>query len=210
VPNQQIPARARESLPQWPTGEPYSVIASKELRLCLLWLAAVLSLHDKHHTLSFTLSPSLSYKGISVHIPLGCTQEDGSFLEQSGEKLVNKVWIRQKIQATGAKYGITARWLKACLKHEKCRSGSSQFKTPTRLIDVGLSVQYCINRMPRLVVGVDGTVPYVALSYRWGGPQPLILTLETLPHFQQGMPWSDLPKLFQDSITVHRECQSQG
>ena len=24
-----------------------------------------------YHTLSFTLSPSLSYKGISVHIPLG-------------------------------------------------------------------------------------------------------------------------------------------
>jgi hypothetical protein len=106
------------------------------------------------------------------------TQEDGSFLEQSGEKLVNKVWIGQKIQATGAKYGIAARWLKACLKHEKCRSGSSQFKTPTRLIDVGLGVQYCTNRMPRLVVGVDRTVPYVALSYRWGGPQPLILTLE--------------------------------
>lgn len=120
---------------------------------------------------------------------------------------MNKVWIRQNIQATGAKYGIVARWLKACLKHEKCRSGSSQFKTPTRLIDVGLGVQYCTNRMPRLVVGVDGTVPYVALSYRWGGPQPLILTLEALPHFQHGMPWSDLPKLFQDSITV---CRAVG
>jgi hypothetical protein len=31
VPNQQIPAGARESLSQWPADEPYSVIASKEL-----------------------------------------------------------------------------------------------------------------------------------------------------------------------------------
>src|SRR2546423_8339675 len=34
VPNQQIPAGPRESLPQWPTDEPYSVIASNELGLC--------------------------------------------------------------------------------------------------------------------------------------------------------------------------------
>ena len=34
MPNQQIPAGARESLSQWPTDEPYSVIASKELGLC--------------------------------------------------------------------------------------------------------------------------------------------------------------------------------
>jgi len=32
--NQQIPAGARKSLSQWPTDEPYSVIASKELGLC--------------------------------------------------------------------------------------------------------------------------------------------------------------------------------
>jgi hypothetical protein len=32
--NQQIPAGARESLSQWPTDEPCSVIASKELGLC--------------------------------------------------------------------------------------------------------------------------------------------------------------------------------
>jgi hypothetical protein len=34
VPNQQIPAGVRESLSRWPTNEPYSVIASKELGLC--------------------------------------------------------------------------------------------------------------------------------------------------------------------------------
>jgi hypothetical protein len=34
VPNRQIPVGARESLSRWPTDEPYSVIASKELGLC--------------------------------------------------------------------------------------------------------------------------------------------------------------------------------
>ena len=34
MPNEQIPAGARESLSQWPTDEPYSVIASEELGLC--------------------------------------------------------------------------------------------------------------------------------------------------------------------------------
>ena len=34
VHNQQIPAGVQESLSQWPTDDPYSVIASKELGLC--------------------------------------------------------------------------------------------------------------------------------------------------------------------------------
>jgi hypothetical protein len=46
--NQQIPAGALESLSQWPTDEPYSVIASKELGLCETMLGKEFPSTDEH------------------------------------------------------------------------------------------------------------------------------------------------------------------
>ena len=46
--NQQIPAGARESLSRWPTDEPYSVIASKELGLCETMLGKEFPSTDEH------------------------------------------------------------------------------------------------------------------------------------------------------------------
>lgn len=81
---------------------------------------------------------------------------------------------------------------------------------PTRLIDVGLGKDGSgIYEMPKLVVEVQNASPYTALSYRWGGQQPLILTSDNLAGFQRGIPWNDFPPLFQDCIMVCRAINIQ-
>lgn len=45
---------------------------------------------------------------------------------------------------------------------------------------------------------------YVALSHRWGDHQPLRLLCDNLSDFRRNIPWSALPKTFQDAIVFAR------
>ncbi|KAH9889096.1 heterokaryon incompatibility protein-domain-containing protein [Cubamyces lactineus] len=87
--------------------------------------------------------------------------------------------------------------------HERCRVSSSISESaslPTRLIDCS-DLQY-----PRIVVtdGWDKHVPYVALSYVWGGEQPHRTTEANLPSYMNGIDLSLLPQTILDAIHVTR------
>jgi hypothetical protein len=66
VPNQQIPTGPRESLPQWPADEPYSVIASNELGLCETMLGK-----EFPFTLASHKQPGCSAEGLGQVRPGG-------------------------------------------------------------------------------------------------------------------------------------------
>ena len=46
---------------------------------------------------------------------------------------------------------------------------------------------------------------YIALSHCWGGEKPLATNQKTLLERKQGIKWDDLPKTFQDAISITRE-----
>jgi hypothetical protein len=46
---------------------------------------------------------------------------------------------------------------------------------------------------------------YVALSHCWGKSQPLMTTTDTLVDHQKGIPIKDMPRSFQDAVTIARE-----
>ncbi|RAQ51114.1 hypothetical protein AFGD_003640 [Aspergillus flavus] len=96
-------------------------------------------------------------------------------------------------------------WLRSCDQgHRDCRAESSNHH-PSRVISVR---QDDANRLQLLEL--ECGIEYVALSYCWGNkPQEQKPYLTTDENFQsrkdKGFDFNDLPKLFQDAITVTRE-----
>ena len=74
---------------------------------------------------------------------------------------------------------------------------------PARIIDVGQNDQ---GSNPRLLEAAGMRVPYVALSHCWGdrSKPPLQTKRATLETFKQAIPWQELPKTFQEAMTVTR------
>ncbi len=74
-------------------------------------------------------------------------------------------------------------------------------RLPTRVIGVS-------SDPPRLIVTRDEGITYgryAALSYCWGGPQPIRTTRETLSDHIRSIPFKSLPRTLQDAITVTRK-----
>jgi hypothetical protein len=81
------------------------------------------------------------------------------------------------------------------------------YKLPFRVLDVLER-----NSQDILLVETEGlSGHYACLSHCWGGKQPLVTTLDpdTLSSHKKGIPWADLPKTFQDAITVTRKFGMQ-
>ena len=85
------------------------------------------------------------------------------------------------------------------LNHEKRPKPDSSF-TPTRFIDVGKEDQ---ESFARLTSGQN--TPYAALSYCWGGPQPVTLNTLTIDGMRHGIAPLALPQTIQDATIVTRK-----
>jgi hypothetical protein len=107
-------------------------------------------------------------------------------------------------------FDLINRWMKACLsKHHVCRESLSGTNIddstppllPSRVISVG---QPGSETSVRLLETVGRRGYYIALSHCWGPPsqRPLNTTQSTLPNLLNGIPWSSLPKLYQDVIKI--------
>jgi hypothetical protein len=74
-------------------------------------------------------------------------------------------------------------------------------RLPFRVIDVGTNESTDV----RLLQQKGEEVGYWAcLSHCWGGEQPIQTTRDTLTRHQNMIPWENLPKTFQDAVTVAR------
>lgn len=100
-----------------------------------------------------------------------------------------------------ASFELAKRWISDCLNsHDMCpEPGLSAL--PTRVIDVGSGDG---SEEPKLFLTHGDKQRYIALSYCWGGPQPITLTWATITNKQQCMPLAGLPAAVQDAIKVTR------
>ncbi|KAI1113811.1 heterokaryon incompatibility protein-domain-containing protein [Nemania sp. NC0429] len=95
-------------------------------------------------------------------------------------------------------FGWAKQRLSECLTHQECQQ-LVQSPFPKRMIAIeGDKV--------KLVKTTGSERPYVSLSYRWGGREHkrLISTVKTIDDYEKGIPWTALPKTFQDAVTI---CQ---
>ena len=98
---------------------------------------------------------------------------------------------------------MVRKWLDRCLaQHEYCRA-SQHYRSPSRLLrldafpgseDVRVGQNFC-----------GPTVQYATLSWRWGANLATRLTEATTEEYGKRIPFSDLPKTFQDAVTVVRK-----
>jgi hypothetical protein len=87
--------------------------------------------------------------------------------------------------------------LKQCQEeHESCESQTLPF-LPTRVIDLQDP-----NRPKLCMTDQNHQAFYVGLSYCWGGPQEVLLTVDTLDAKTQGLRLEDLSQTIRDAIEV--------
>ena len=73
---------------------------------------------------------------------------------------------------------------------------------PTRVLDVGTSSEH---DSLKLYVTEGAKVPFAALSYCWGAPQPMMTTTKNISSYLSSIDILTLPKSIQDAIHVTRE-----
>ncbi|CEI41740.1 unnamed protein product [Fusarium venenatum] len=112
--------------------------------------------------------------------------------------------------ASGEALAKLGSWLRTCqIQHANChrvRADGSKW-TPTRLLDVWGDSDSRATGMARLVEPAitqrpGQLFPFAALSYTWGGDQPLRLEKKTELALKQGISLEDLPQTLRDAAFV--------
>ncbi|KAK3362568.1 heterokaryon incompatibility protein-domain-containing protein [Lasiosphaeria hispida] len=93
-------------------------------------------------------------------------------------------------------------WMEECTAtHASCpKLGNASL--PTRVLDVEPLDRH---ENPRVYITRGESARYIALSYCWGGPQPLTSTTATIGSNVRGIPLKSLPQTLKDAITVTRK-----
>ncbi|RYO55515.1 hypothetical protein AA0113_g8825 [Alternaria arborescens] len=98
---------------------------------------------------------------------------------------------------------LASKWIAECDDSHQCRN-ADQSALPTRVLDLCPKVDGHIE----LVESRGASAQYAALSYCWGYSGTNFKTLTTnLAQHHQGIPFSQFPKCFQDTIQL---CQALG
>lgn len=121
---------------------------------------------------------------------------------------------RLELDDTGLDLHVVRSWVQNCLdSHEKCsRHGTDsqaasttirQTQLPTRVIQIGRDATGSLEARVKLS-SKNECGDYLALSYRWGGPQHTILTSSTLASFSAkgGLKFSTLPLGLQHALEL--------
>lgn len=93
--------------------------------------------------------------------------------------------------------GKIREWLSQCREaHDNCRSIAQTPKLPTRVVEI------LGREKVRLREHVDEKAPYVCLSHCWGTAKFIQTNVDTVSRHKDSIVWSELPKTFQDAISV--------
>lgn len=89
-------------------------------------------------------------------------------------------------------------WIFRCKnQHPACsHQGLAGSHLPSRVIDVG--------HPPRLYESHGERAHYMTLSHCWGTSQHFVTTSENIRDLRVEIPWTSLPKTFQDAILITR------
>ncbi|CZR70193.1 uncharacterized protein PAC_20094 [Phialocephala subalpina] len=136
--------------------------------------------------------------GWSGHDSLNIVADEGD----PAYKFIQPV-SRTSIMGSEENFTLARKWMETCDEsHDKCAKPEAGI-APTRLLEVDEATV-------RLRVTAPGESPrWAALSYCWGGPQPLQTTKDTLEERTKNIPISLLPKTIQDAITTTRNIDLQ-
>lgn len=99
---------------------------------------------------------------------------------------------------SAAAFSLVSAWYQTCLTHHSKCHNDRPTPLPTRVLDVQCGV--LLYEPPSRKIA-----SYAALSYCWGGTQPLVTDNSSLACHKHGIPWPTLPRLFQDTIVVVRK-----
>ena len=97
-------------------------------------------------------------------------------------------------------------WLQKCHQDHKACGDLRTGPLPDRVLDLG-SGGFNKNRAVKLYETRNELANYTCLSHRWGMPQPLTTSSDTLEDRKAGIPWDVLPRTFQDAITFTRRLK---
>lgn len=99
-------------------------------------------------------------------------------------------------------------WLRDCLEHHDCKAlarewAPTQSRPPRRLLDLHAET---IRLFDTDTAQSHFDAPYVCLSHRWGDSRHrrMTSTVHTIQKHMQGISWDDLPRTFQDAVTICR------
>lgn len=90
-------------------------------------------------------------------------------------------------------------WMNDCRKNHTTCLNAEQTPLPTRLVDV---TPIDGSEIVRIHTTYGEKERYAALSYCWGGPQPIALTKATMAQMEKMIQLSSLPQTLQDAIIV--------
>ncbi|KAI0401633.1 heterokaryon incompatibility protein-domain-containing protein [Xylaria palmicola] len=144
----------------------------------------------------------------------------GSYLESRGQRILRLCTTFQSAAASEnvqvgfpilAKqhedryFELLRTWVQTCKEeHPHCCNHSTEL--PTRVLDVGNEENPNMLRLHSTTPNQRGM--YVTLSHRWGDPQahPTFCTYRcNIKSFLKGIDFNELPKTFQDAVTVTRK-----
>lgn len=94
------------------------------------------------------------------------------------------------------------RWIADCVegRHETCVY-LGEPRLPTRILDVGAVHSSAVSLR---ATGANDYGQYAALSYCWGGPQPLMATKSNIAQLMAGIEVSALPQTLRDAVLTTR------
>lgn len=106
--------------------------------------------------------------------------------------------------SSDAAFEQAEKWLAEChSKHPRCQASISRF-LPNRVLDVDVPGRPSIIRLVSTNTVLPPERKYAALSYCWGGPQPITTTTSTISAHQSQIFVESLPQTLRDAISVTR------
>ena len=96
-------------------------------------------------------------------------------------------------------------WLHQCQRDHHCRP--MQGIMPTRLIEIGGTMENISIRLRQ--TKEVGIVPFVALSYCWGGEQPMKCIKSNVDSYRNAIPFEKQPPTIKDTVKVCRGLKFQ-
>jgi len=95
-------------------------------------------------------------------------------------------------------------WMFECNRtHKRCHYKDNPL-LPSRVLDIGLDQSSSTIKLHVTDKARKERGPYLALSYCWGGPQPIITIKSSIEKLKSGLAISTLPQTIKDAIEVTR------
>ena len=99
-------------------------------------------------------------------------------------------------------FGAIRDWLSTCHTHHRVCNRASDSKMPSYIIEITDTAASDPNLQ---LISRPSHVDYAALSYCWGGDQPVKVTKVTVKDLARGIPYARLPRTLRDAVTTTRK-----